>query len=58
MNALVWSLGMADCSHSGLRTRDETACQLAEAERRNQFVRFVKDAQNRRVQSCILDLPG
>ncbi|MBM4093400.1 MAG: hypothetical protein FJ276_28910 [Planctomycetes bacterium] len=39
------------------RTRDETAHQFAEAERHNQFILFVKDAQNRQLRSYVLDLP-
>jgi hypothetical protein len=40
------------------RTRDQTARQFAEAKKRNQFILFVKDTQNKRLRSYILDLPG
>lgn len=40
------------------RTRDQTAHQFAEAKKRNQFILFVKDTQNKRLRSYILDLPG
>ncbi len=40
------------------RTRDQTARQFAETKKRNQFILFVKDTQNKRLRSYILDLPG
>ncbi|NLS97581.1 MAG: hypothetical protein GXX96_36035 [Planctomycetaceae bacterium] len=39
------------------RTREQTAQQFAEAKKRNQFILFVKDTQNKRLRSYILDLP-
>lgn len=40
------------------RTRDQTARHFAETKKRNQFILFVKDTQNKRLRSYILDLPG
>lgn len=40
------------------RTREQTARQFAEAKKRNQFILFVKDTQNKRLRSYILELPA
>ena len=54
----IYSYPAGDYVHAlSERTRDETARQFAVATKCNQFLLFIRDSENQRLRSYVLDVP-